>query len=819
MNDQNVERGHFKHLLHLSSWQGAIGAILLFAVLLTILYPEAILQGKVFISPDSLAPLGFASYVQEHELDVARWNPFIFNGMPAFASLSYNPGLYPVSLLIRFVIDHLGAQPLTWLLFHYLWAGLGIFLLLRNRRVRGWLAWLAGAWFILLPAQVAIGAYGHGSKVMTLAWIPWVLLFCDRLVGGRRLLLDAGLLALCISCLLLTAHVQVVYYGLMTLGLFALFRLVQAGMSKGGGQVVKPLLFGVLAILLAVSTAVLLYGPVQEYSHHSIRGVGEGGGAAYEYATAWSLSPTEWITFLIPSSRGFGEESYFGKMPMTNYPNYLGVLPFLAAILLFWRGPRRPFDIFFAALLLFATIVAAGKYLPILYKPLYDLLPWFNRFRVPVMILLLQQLALAVLLARGLERALRDGAALKGMRQLTIIGIVFLLLVMVIGPGQVESAARSGLTERYGAQLARAPQPQARAFVNGLAEQAAEWVRGETLRSGMLLLLLLGALEFLRRRGDHRLAVPLVLLTAGLALLVDMLPLDKKILNPSAHWQQRANVQLWGREQTPAQQLPRNTLNFLNQNLENQRFYGLPGSRFQGNEAAAEGLANFGGYHAAKLALADSVLKALPQGGVELLSRFAVRYLVAPQAGNFGPDFRLADSGEEFVFENTRARPRLFVANRKIVVEDVVRSRKRLLEGKATEDVLYLDGDPGFPPVVADQGDYAAPGSIAAVEWGLESVSCEVDLEQPAVIVLADMIYPGWCVDIDGAAANLMTADGFFRAASLPAGSHTVNFRFNPSGMERYMLWRWLGYGGILLLLLGGAFQARRQKGLSDIAA
>ncbi len=422
--ESRASAGRLSTALQLRGWPGLAAAALLYAILLALVFPEAVFEGRVFISPDSVAPRGFSDYLEREGVS-ANWNPFIFGGMPAYASLGHDRNLYLPGPLLRGATRLLSLPPLTWLLAHYLWLGLGLFLFLRARGVRPWLAWLAGAWFLMLPPQIAIGAHGHGSKVMTLAWLPWVLLAADRLLGARagrqrgrrRSLADAALLAAATAGLLLAAHIQVAYYALVTLALFALGRLALIGRRAGWRAALLPLGLGLAALAIAAAASAPLYGPVWEYSARSIRGAAEGGGTGFEYATGWSLAPAEWTTFLWPASWGDGAESYFGLMPMTDYANYLGWLPLAAAALLFWGRRPRPFDLFFLGLALAATLVAAGRYLPLAYRTLYELLPGFNRFRVPVMILLLQQLAFAVLMARGLELAWRERASLLRLRR------------------------------------------------------------------------------------------------------------------------------------------------------------------------------------------------------------------------------------------------------------------------------------------------------------------------------------------------------------------------------------------------------------------
>ncbi|MDP9258493.1 MAG: YfhO family protein, partial [Actinomycetota bacterium] len=51
-------------------------------------------------------------------------------------------------------------------------------------------------------------------------------------------------------------------------------------------------------------------------------------------------------------------------------------------------------------------------------------------------------------------------------------------------------------------------------------------------------------------------------------------------------------------------------------------------------------------------------------------------------------------------------------------------------------------------------------------------------------LVLADPPYPGWSVTVDGHSAPVRDQDGLFRAVDLPAGRHTVEWRFAPRSVK-----------------------------------
>ena len=68
---------------------------------------------------------------------------------------------------------------------------------------------------------------------------------------------------------------------------------------------------------IAASMAVLSL-PIREYANYSIRSAGETGGVTFTYATQWSFSPVEMLTFVVPGALGFGGRTYWGTMPFTD---------------------------------------------------------------------------------------------------------------------------------------------------------------------------------------------------------------------------------------------------------------------------------------------------------------------------------------------------------------------------------------------------------------------------------------------------------------------------------------------------------------------
>jgi uncharacterized membrane protein YfhO len=57
-------------------------------------------------------------------------------------------------------------------------------------------------------------------------------------------------------------------------------------------------------------------------------------------------------------------------------------------------------------------------------------------------------------------------------------------------------------------------------------------------------------------------------------------------------------------------------------------------------------------------------------------------------------------------------------------------------------------------------------------------VKLAVGLARPSFVVLSEIFYAGWEAFIDGKAAPILRGDYVLRAVPVPAGNHTVEFRY-----------------------------------------
>jgi uncharacterized membrane protein YfhO len=103
----------------------------------------------------------------------------------------------------------------------------------------------------------------------------------------------------------------------------------------------------------------------------------------------------------------------------------------------------------------------------------------------------------------------------------------------------------------------------------------------------------------------------------------------------------------------------------------------------------------------------------------------------------------------------------------------------------------------------------AGAGGRAVVEKiGWNEARFRVHAEGPAVLVTSDLYLPGWSATVDGRSATVRPANLAMRAVAVPAGEHTVVFRYRPNGFR---------YGVVLALV--GALALLARAGVPRVTA
>ncbi|MCK9994750.1 MAG: hypothetical protein KAH56_00550, partial [Candidatus Krumholzibacteria bacterium] len=228
-----------------------------------------------------------------------------------------------------------------------------------------------------------------------------------------------------------------------------------------------------------------------------------------------------------------------------------------------------------------------------------------------------------------------------------------------------------------------------------------------------------------------------------------------------------------------------------------------------------DGIRSLGGYHPAKLAHYEPIRKRLfseqPAGR---LATWLAGSVVA-FGGPFGEaEFTaLAALGCDLDPEPLHGSSPWFYRNRSAVsrarLVTVWRPVDSLPEKDALEPFLdgiqagtidvigtvFLDRIPVPAPV---QATSALPAPVFTVD-SMNEVVLETDSPVPALLLLSDMMAPGWKVEVDGMDQPLLEADLVLRAVALGEGRHTVRFHYHDPAVRAGLT---LSVTGVILMAL-----------------
>ncbi len=799
-------------------------------VALALFYPGPMFRSEIFgtgdaANADAFRLVGDASL---KDGDYPLWNPYLFAGMPTFGSLAYVRFLYPPSIILMPLQEQWGFAPLTWLLAHLLFGGLGMAWLLSRWRLPLVLLIFGGVAWMLLPKVVAWGAHGHGSKLGAAMYLPWIIGWAWRILegGGPR---AVGMIGLLLGLQLLRGHVQITYYTLLAVGFLSVWNGVwplEAALRQRVAVRWRRCGLVVVGLALGFLVGALLLLPVHGYAGISIRGqdTAGGGGVGLDYATGWSLAPVELGTFVLPAVVGFGKATYMGLMPFNDYPNYFGILLLVLALAGWWRG-ERSLAVALGVMALLAMLVAFGRHGFGLYEWLYATLPFFNKFRIPSMILILVGFAAIVMAARGID-AWRDGAAAWG-RPLVLPAVFGLLGLALLAGGGLD-LARGG----FESSLASLAVKSGRSAPPVLIDTAWTLHRASLVRIGLLLLVAAGALGYATRsEGFRRRGLAWVLM--GLVVL-DLAGVSRLVAYPERGLSTVVADGSGGGRLVPAPRLarpaPRHDTGTtplaaeLRAAVGHDRVWPL-GPMGGASTWMADGVRSLGGYHPAKLASYEQIRRRLY--GVEPAGRLA-NWLGATVVA-FGQRFSdgdfayLAGQGLDLEREPGGDRRTVFYRNRSALPRARLLTSWRLASSLPEKDALepFLDaiqaGSLDVREVLTldrrpDPAPTPAAGPLPAPEFvkdGLNEVVLSTDAPVPALLLLADMHAPGWRVVVDGREGELLVADLVLRAVALEAGPHEVSFQYRDPSVRLGLGISLAGLAAVLTLILFPDFRRR----------
>lgn len=775
---------------------GCAAAIVLF-FLIAALYFAPQFSGQTLMQHDVQQYEGMSKDILDNRAatgEDAQWTGRMFGGMPAFLINVKYPAQAVKGTIGKIVkvVD----TPASFLFFSMtaMWIAMLLFGLSPWVGLVAALAYGFSTYFMLI-----IGA-GHITKMWALVYAPLMMagVYCTL---RRNAWAGAALTALFTSLEIGANHPQITYYFVIAMAALWISEGIIALRSKRGRDFARRTALLVAAGVAAVGSNFAPLWYTWQHTKETTRGgselVAEGAhgdeGLDLQYATAWSYGKTETLNTLVPDFMGgassdtfapdgpvaealrpYGMEQaaqymprYWGDQPYTAGPTYLGAaVIFLALTALFLLPARQRWWIVAATLL--TLFMAWGSNMMWLTELLMRYLPGYNKFRTVSMALVVAQWTLPLLAALGIGIAIErsEQTDLKRLTRAVIrsAAICAALLLILIAGGRslfdfgmqhdgasLSEQFRQMLLEQGGDEYVKQGVHESMGWsvASAMADERAAVMRADAWRSLAFIILAAGAMLLYARRKVIRSGTALCIVLT-LIVAADLVTVDTRYLS----WKSFVPART-------ARILPTEADKLIMQDKDPAyRVLNTSVSTF--NDATTSYFhRSVGGYHGAKLSRYQDIIdRYLSKGDEGVLDMLNVRYVIGPSATADDVATRPTANGAAWT------------------VRSVVRAA-------SPEEEITLTGevDTKHEAVMSDEflpENYNfTDGTVTLEEYRPNYLRYTTRSDGNALAVFSE-IYTreGWRAYIDGEEVRPLRADYILRALELPAGSHTVEWRY-----------------------------------------
>ncbi|HEY6192819.1 MAG TPA: YfhO family protein [Bacteroidota bacterium] len=738
-------------------------AVLTIALLVAFFFRDILLQ-KAFFWEDFIYqyyPFRNFAAVSMNNGQLPLWNPFTFNGMPFQADIQTAVFYLPNLLLTLFVSS--GRLPFYWLevviVLHYVIAGVCMYYLSKDLGVQRVFALFGGVVYAL--SGFMIMQVIHETFVCQVAWLPLVVLLFRR----SLLRLSAGYMigaALVLGHAVLAGSPQFTLYVFMLLFLYFCFEFLGAMKSAGAKSALRmiPLGAGMIVLSLALTAVQLL--PTRELASLSARAE-----ISFAQSAEGSLSWAQLLTFLAPKFFGTSGATgstfwlsglYWQYWETAMYIGAAGLMAVCAAMALF---RKERYVRFLTGIALFGLLYALGDNF-FLHSFFFNLVPGFDKFRVPGRMVFYFTFAAGVLSAFGLQHLFELELSQPARLQKKILWIgaaaIILWLIGVSGTfergrnaqelAQVHSVAMSGVTSAV-----------------------------------VILVILTGIMLLACRRAISWLAA-LGALFALQCVDINIFAFDQNNgeTNPDEYYSRSSNIIDLLKEEGKQEYFRINSR--LGQAMLLDRNLGMVDRVFM-----------MEGYTPLALQRIFPAARDWDQTCDLLNAKYRIKLNEQDKTAG--------------MIRSTTYLPRAYMVYRAKVLpaESDVKSFMTGPEFDPSRIVVLEEEPAGLPADTA----YGAGWSAAITSYGLDEIILSVNSPKDGLLVLSEIFYPGWQATIDGGKAPIYRADWNLRAIPVKSGAHRVEVRFEPRSYHDGLLVT----SSALCLSAGGlalSFIAQRRK-------
>jgi hypothetical protein len=437
---------------------------------------------------------------------------------------------------------------------------------------------------------------------------------------------------------------------------------------------------------------------------------------------------------------------------------------------------------------LFSLVLSWGKNLSIVTDFFIDFVPMYDKFRAVSSIQVILELCIPVLAIMGLQSFFTQEKEKQWTSLWKTTATVFVLIIGLFlirntfdFVGQMDDKLlqmfSQGQDKTFGT-----------GFIDALKEDRKSLYSADLLRSGFFILL---AAVFLWLFVKEKLTQNTAVILVGLLMVFDLFFVDKKYVSDT-DFVSRSQVEV------PFQETPADT--HILQDTTHYRvfevadFLGARNSYFH---------KSIGGYSAVRPRRMQQLFDyQIAKNNIEILNMLNVKYII--QADSTGASIPIPNpnaNGNAWFVKNV------------------------LLKNKPDLVMKALDNLDTKTTAVFNVQDYGSKYKNASLKEVFDdSGTIQLDIYKPnylkytsnntgnGLAVFSEIYYEnGWNAYIDGKKTEHFPVDYVLRAMRVPAGKHTIEFKFEPQVIQTGSTITLISSVGMLFLLIGGVYFERKK--------
>lgn len=810
-------------------------------VVISLIYFYPVLQGKALYQSDIAQYTGMAKEQNDfraNEKSEPYWTNSAFGGMPTYQMGASYPHNYikKVDELLRFL-----PRPADYL-FLYFFGFYCLLLVLKTDPLKAFFGALAFGFSTYL---IIILGVGHNAKAHAIAYFPLVV--AGILLTFNKKYISGGLLTLFAIALEINAnHFQMTYYLLILLFAITIFYVYKSFKNKHFKSLFYSFGIIIAAGILAIGANATGILATAEYADFSIRGKSEltfnadgsknqtNSAMNYDYITEYSYGVAESLNLFAPrlfggsnseklddkskvyefiSKKGANSEeakqftenygmTYWGEQPIVAAPAYIGAVVFFLAILCLFNDKRKIKYAFLGGAI-FALMLSWGKNFSLLTNFFIDYVPMYDKFRAVSSVQVILELCLPVLAIMGLQSFFQSDKdqKFKSLWKSSAVALgIILILLLFKGFFNFSGNVDQQLLQMFGKQ---SEDPRfGIEFIDALKSDRQSMYIADLMRSGFLILLSGGLLWM---NFKNKLSNTLTVILVGILMVGDLVLIDKKYVDTKGFVsKQEVNEPF----QPTAADLE------ILKDTSTYRVYDIQG-RLQARSSYFH--KTIGGYSAVRPRRFDQLFdyiidkdladlaKNIDEQTLSLTKNSAVldalnvKYILVPtENGNISIKNPYANGNAWFVNDVklvNSADEEMKALRTTDLKKTAIINQKYTLDFK--NNLMAKD----------------SVSSIKLITYKSNYIKYSSQNESEGLAVFSEIYYPkGWNVYIDGKINSHFRVDYVLRGMKIPAGKHTIEFKFEPQVVKTGSSIALISSILMLLLLIGGIYFENRKQ-------